>query len=62
MQVRFCVQLEDGYSPSITFVVVQKRHHTRVFPNSPRDAERSGNVMPGELQLSFQLASWLHAA
>ena len=41
------MQLEEGYAPSITFVVVQKRHHTRVFPNSPRDAERSGNVIPG---------------
>ena len=26
-----CVRLEVGYQPGITFVVVQKRHHTRLF-------------------------------
>jgi eukaryotic translation initiation factor 2C len=26
---RACKSLEDGYEPGITFVVVQKRHHTR---------------------------------
>ena len=24
-----CTELEEGYKPQITFVVVQKRHHTR---------------------------------
>ena len=27
-----CRELEDGYEPSITYLVVQKRHHTRFFP------------------------------
>ena len=27
-----CKELEDGYKPEITYVVVQKRHHTRFFP------------------------------
>ncbi len=31
----------------VTFVVVQKRHHTRLFPMSSREGDKSGNVMPG---------------
>ena len=27
-----CAELEAGYRPSITFVVVQKRHNTRLLP------------------------------
>ena len=26
-----CRSLEEGYEPGITFIVVQKRHHTRLF-------------------------------
>jgi eukaryotic translation initiation factor 2C len=26
-----CVRLEASYQPGITFIVVQKRHHTRLF-------------------------------
>lgn len=43
-----CAQVQQGYAPPISFIVVQKRHHTRVFPIRPEHAERSGNVMPGE--------------
>lgn len=32
-----CLRLEPNYKPPITFIVVQKRHHTRLFPNDPRD-------------------------
>ena len=42
------VQVKPDYAPTITFMVVQKRHHTRIFPVRPQDAEKSGNVMPGE--------------
>ena len=35
------------YRPPITFVVVQKRHHTRLFPNRPNEGDRSGNILPG---------------
>ncbi|CAK8563351.1 unnamed protein product [Lathyrus sativus] len=45
-----CASLEPGYQPPVTFVVVQKRHHTRLFPNNHNDrnsADRSGNILPG---------------
>ncbi|XP_011010386.1 PREDICTED: protein argonaute 5-like, partial [Populus euphratica] len=45
-----CGSLEEGYCPRVTFVVVQKRHHTRFFPadHSRRDqTDKSGNILPG---------------
>lgn len=42
-----CEELEQGYRPPITFIVVQKRHHTRLFPQNPRDGDRNGNIQPG---------------
>nr|TKW34679.1 hypothetical protein SEVIR_2G321800v2 [Setaria viridis] len=33
--------------PQITFIVVQKRHHTRLFPSDRRSADRTGNILPG---------------
>jgi hypothetical protein len=45
-----CASLEEGYLPPVTFVVVQKRHHTRLFPevHGRRDmTDKSGNILPG---------------
>ncbi|KAH0450979.1 hypothetical protein IEQ34_021671 [Dendrobium chrysotoxum] len=45
-----CVSLESDYLPPVTFVVVQKRHHTRLFANNHNDqrsVDRSGNILPG---------------
>ncbi|CAN6298259.1 unnamed protein product [Urochloa humidicola] len=45
-----CASLEEGYLPTVTFVVVQKRHHTRLFPENHRfrdQTDRSGNILPG---------------
>lgn len=45
-----CGSLEEGYMPKVTFVVVQKRHHTRLFPadhNNRDQKDRSGNILPG---------------
>lgn len=45
-----CASLEEGYLPPVTFVVVQKRHHTRLFPanHGNRDqTDPSGNIQPG---------------
>ena len=35
-----CLKLEDDYRPGITFIVVQKRHHTRLFCASHTDMVR----------------------
>ena len=35
-----CKKLESGYNPAITFVVVQKRHHTRLFPGDNLETGR----------------------
>ncbi|KAJ0083545.1 hypothetical protein Patl1_30531 [Pistacia atlantica] len=45
-----CGSLEEGYLPQVTFVVVQKRHHTRLFPSDHRNrdlTDKSGNIQPG---------------
>ncbi|KAI4374454.1 hypothetical protein MLD38_012447 [Melastoma candidum] len=45
-----CESLEPNYQPTVTFVVVQKRHHTRLFANNHADrnaVDRSGNILPG---------------
>ncbi|GES99674.1 piwi domain-containing protein [Rhizophagus clarus] len=44
-----CHSLEQGYSPKVTFVIVQKRHHTRFFPVDIKDSDRTGNCLPGTL-------------
>ncbi|KAL9266760.1 argonaute 1-like protein, partial [Drosera capensis] len=45
-----CASLEQDYQPTVTFVVVQKRHHTRLFANNHNNrqsVDRSGNILPG---------------
>ncbi|XP_049822129.1 protein argonaute-2-like isoform X2 [Aethina tumida] len=43
-----CRELQADYEPKITFVVVQKRHHTRLFPKNDRDSDdRNINVPAG---------------
>ncbi|NP_001295590.1 protein argonaute-2 [Strongylocentrotus purpuratus] len=43
-----CRSLEDFYEPGITFIVVQKRHHTRLFCAERREQiGRSGNIPAG---------------
>ncbi|KAI9194708.1 hypothetical protein LWI28_008483 [Acer negundo] len=42
-----CSSLEPNYVPPITFIVVQKRHHTRLFPSDRSMTDRSGNIQPG---------------
>jgi hypothetical protein len=52
--------LEPGYQPPVTFVVVQKGHHTRLFANNHNDrnsTDRSGNILPGKKPLNFLLPS-----
>jgi eukaryotic translation initiation factor 2C len=43
-----CLKLEKDYQPGITYVVVQKRHHTRLFCVDNKDqCGKSGNIPPG---------------
>ena len=42
-----CAELDPNYKPTITFVLVQKRHHTRLFAVNQQDADRSGNIPAG---------------
>ncbi|GMH42602.1 hypothetical protein BSKO_10521 [Bryopsis sp. KO-2023] len=44
-----CQELEENYRPPISFIVVQKRHHTRLFPQNSREGDRNGNVVPGTI-------------
>ncbi|KAJ9053872.1 hypothetical protein DSO57_1020180 [Entomophthora muscae] len=44
-----CRSLEDGYNPHVTFVVLQKRHNTRLFPTNKDAMDRSGNCKAGTL-------------
>ncbi len=45
------------YAPPITFMVVQKRHHTRFFPQTPQAGDRSGNVQPGANHVQFWVSA-----
>jgi len=43
-----CQSILPDYNPDITFVVVQKRHHTRFFPVNQQDKKgKSENIPPG---------------
>jgi eukaryotic translation initiation factor 2C len=35
-----CLMINTGYRPGITFIIVKKRHHTRLFPNASKDMVR----------------------
>jgi len=41
-----CKELEESYEPQITYIVVQKRHHTRFFPMD-QNKYRNGNALAG---------------
>ncbi|CAG8772199.1 15231_t:CDS:2, partial [Dentiscutata heterogama] len=38
---------EQGKTPQLTFIVAQKRHHTRFVPVNRNDADQKGNCRPG---------------
>ncbi|GAB6018873.1 argonaute 1 [Chamberlinius hualienensis] len=43
-----CMKLEADYKPGITFIVVQKRHHTRLFcADKKEQIGKSGNIPAG---------------
>ncbi|EOX91993.1 Argonaute protein group, putative [Theobroma cacao] len=40
-----CASMEENYMPPVTFVVVQKRHHTRLFPTDTAPTDKSSNIV-----------------
>ncbi|KAJ1918058.1 hypothetical protein H4219_002838 [Mycoemilia scoparia] len=44
---RACQSFNKSYNPKVTVVVVLKRHHIRMFPTKPNEADRSGNCQAG---------------
>uniref|UniRef100_M8BKB5 Protein argonaute PNH1 n=1 Tax=Aegilops tauschii TaxID=37682 RepID=M8BKB5_AEGTA len=52
-----CASLEPNYQPPVTFVVVQKRHHTRLFANNHKDRssmDKSGNILPATINTDWR--------
>ena len=41
-----CRLLDEKYTPPLTFIIVQKRHSTRMFPTDG-NIDTSKNVLPG---------------
>uniref|UniRef100_A0A061SHJ7 Aubergine n=2 Tax=Tetraselmis sp. GSL018 TaxID=582737 RepID=A0A061SHJ7_9CHLO len=39
--------MPEPVNPSLTYIIVQKRHGTRFFPADDRDGDRNGNVLSG---------------
>ena len=51
---RACRELKEDYKPEITFIVVQKRHHARLFAVDPRDEKgKSRNIPAGKVLFCF---------
>ena len=48
-----CMKISNSYKPAITFVVVQKRHHTRFFPVESRDYVTFIRVIINVLIINF---------
>ena len=45
-----CQTINVAYKPAISFILVQKRHHTRFFPVDPKDKNgKAENVPPGTI-------------
>jgi hypothetical protein len=44
---RACQEFGSKYNPKLTYVVVKKRHHTRLYATDERQMDRSGNCRPG---------------
>ena len=41
---RACLELQEEYTPAITFIVVQKRHHARLFAVNPKDQKGTKKI------------------
>lgn len=45
-----CISLEKEYQPGITYIVVQKRHHTRLFCADRNERVSSPQTYPSPIQ------------
>lgn len=44
-----CVELAVTYQPYLTYIVVNKRHHTRIFPTNSDENVEAGTVVDSEI-------------
>lgn len=51
-----CISLEEDYRPGITYIVVQKRHHTRLFcsDKAERVSDRENFITSFTFSIVFQ--------
>jgi len=42
-----CNTLDSTYNPKLTFIIVQKRNHVRLFPVDNLDCDKNGNMLSG---------------
>lgn len=47
--IRKAAMTITGKPVRISVIIVQKRHHTRLFPALSQDGDRNGNVLPGTI-------------
>ncbi|CAB4018547.1 argonaute-2-like isoform X2, partial [Paramuricea clavata] len=52
---RACRELKDDYTPAITFIVVQKRHHARFFAVDPKDQRGKSRNIPAGTVVDTQI-------
>lgn len=53
-----CKSLQKDYQPPITFLVVQKRHHTRFFPCNSRDSEDKNKNVPAGTCVDTEITNY----
>eukprot|EP00898_Chlorokybus_atmophyticus_P007083 jgi/Chlat1/7376/Chrsp6S07414 len=59
-QIQQACQAALGNVSPITFIVVQKRNHTRLFAKDHQDTTKSGNVLPGTCVDTHICSPWEH--
>ncbi|XP_046856736.1 protein argonaute-2-like isoform X2 [Xenia sp. Carnegie-2017] len=52
---RACLELQAGWTPAITFIVVQKRHHAKFFATDPKDQKGKSRNIPAGTVVDTQI-------
>ncbi|GAA6012880.1 hypothetical protein JCM11491_006211 [Sporobolomyces phaffii] len=42
-----CKRIHPTFKPAITYIITGKKHHISIFPKSPQDGDKNGNVKAG---------------